>query len=112
MAEDTQKTDTPPEQPAKTAEPASAANPVRRWTFIVLALCALLLAWYLRADRVTPFTSQARVNALVVPIAPEVSGTITSVLVRNNQPVRSGQELFQIDIDCSPVAEKENLGSQ
>lgn len=104
MAEDTQKTDTLPEPPAKPAEVAPRANPVRRWTFIVLALCAFLLAWYLRADRVTPFTSQARVNALVVPIAPEVSGTITSVLVGNNQPVRAGQELFQIDIERYELA--------
>ena len=37
-------------------------------TLLLLPLCAVLLAWYLRADRVTPYTSQARVNALVVPI--------------------------------------------
>ena len=84
----------------KRPEPAPPAkDPVRRWTFIVLLVCALLMAWYLRADRVTPFTSQARVNALVVPIAPEVSGTITEVFVGNNQPVKAGQELFQIDIE-------------
>jgi len=102
MAEDAQQTEPPQEEPAKPAKPAS--NPVRRWTFIVLALCALLFAWYLRADRVTPFTSQARVNALVVPIASEVSGTITAVLVGNNQPVKAGQELFQIDIERYQLA--------
>lgn len=75
------------------------ADPVRRWTFILLAVAALLLAWYLRADRVAPLTSQARVNALVVPIAPEVSGTLTGVFVSNNQAVESGQDLFQIDIE-------------
>ena len=32
-------------------------DPVRRWTFIILAVCIVLLAWYLRADRVTPYTS-------------------------------------------------------
>jgi multidrug resistance efflux pump len=74
-------------------------DPVRRWTLILLAIAAVLLAWYLRSDRVTPYTTQARVNALVVPIAPEVSGTITGVLVSNNQAVSEGQELFQIDIE-------------
>lgn len=74
-------------------------DPVRRWTYIVIAICAVLLAWYLRADRVTPYTSQARVNALVVPIAAEVSGTISDVFVNNNQPVEAGQKLFQIDIE-------------
>lgn len=74
-------------------------DPVRRWTLIVLVLAALLIAWYLRADRVTPYTSQARVNAVVVPIAPEVSGTVTAVFVRNNDIVQAGQDLFQIDIE-------------
>jgi multidrug resistance efflux pump len=74
-------------------------DPVRRWTFILLALSALLFAIYLRADRVTPFTSQARVNALVVPIAPEISGTVTDVFVSNSQAVSAGQDLFQIDIE-------------
>ena len=59
-------------------------DPVRRWTFIVLAICLVLLTWYLRADRVTPYTSQARINALVIPIASEVSGTLTEVFVDNN----------------------------
>jgi multidrug resistance efflux pump len=72
-------------------------DPVRMWTFIVLGLCFVLLVWYLRADRVTPYTSQARLNATVVPIAPEVSGVITSVEVENNQFVKADQELFKID---------------
>ena len=74
-------------------------DPVRRWTLILLVICIVLLVWYLRADRVTPYTSQARVNALVVPIAAEVSGTISGVFVKNNQPVTAGQKLFQIDIE-------------
>lgn len=89
MAEETQSKSNP--KPAK--------DPVRRWTFIILAICVLLFAWYLRSDRVTPYTSQARVNALVVPVAAEISGTITEVFVSNNQPVSAGQELFQIDIE-------------
>ncbi|NNJ98496.1 MAG: biotin/lipoyl-binding protein [Gammaproteobacteria bacterium] len=38
-------------------------------------------------------------NTHVVPIASEVSGTISGVFVNNNQPVTAGQELFQIDIE-------------
>ena len=44
-------------------------------------------------------TSQARVHALVVPIAPEVSGTVSSVSISNNQLVEAGQELFRIDAE-------------
>jgi multidrug resistance efflux pump len=86
----------PDDSPVKTKQPT---DPVRRWTLIVLAICVLLLAWYLRADRVTPYTSQARVNALVVPIASEVSGTVSNVFVDNNQSIEAGQKLFQIDIE-------------
>ena len=89
--QDTESGSPPPAKPP--------ADPVRRWTFILLAVAALLLAWHLRADRVTPITSQARVNALVVPIAPEVSGTVTGVFVGNNEAVSAGQELFQLDIE-------------
>lgn len=85
------------QQTSQDTEPGM--DPVRRWTFIILAICVVLLTWYLRADRVTPYSSQARVNAHVVPIASEVSGTISGVFVNNNQPVTAGQELFQIDIE-------------
>jgi multidrug resistance efflux pump len=55
------------------------------------------MVYYLAADRVTPFTSQARVHALVVPVAAEVSGIVTDVMIDNNQAVQAGDLLFQID---------------
>jgi len=88
-----EQTEEKPEQaPVKTP-----MDPVRKWTFITLAAVVLLLTWYLVSDRKAPFTAQARVHALVVPIAPEVSGTVFSVDVGNNQRVKAGQKLFQID---------------
>ena len=78
--------------------PANAVmDPVRKWTLIVLGICVVLMFWYLRSDRVTPFTNQARVHALVVPIASEVSGTVTDVFVANNEYVSAGQDLFRVD---------------
>jgi len=74
-----------------------AVDPVRKWTLIVLAICGVLIAWYLVADRHTPYTSQARVHALVVPIASQVSATVVDVFVSNNQFVKEGEELFRID---------------
>jgi len=84
---------------AKVEEPQvkTEKDPVRKWTFIIMAVILPLIAWYLVSDRVAPFTSQARVHALVVPIAPEVSGTVISVDVGNNQRVKAGQELFHVD---------------
>jgi multidrug resistance efflux pump len=79
-------------------------DPVRRWTLIVIILIAILLAWYLRSDRVTPYSSQARVHAIVVPIAAEVSGTVEFVSVGNSQGVIAGQLLFQIEKDRYELA--------
>ncbi|SCU92648.1 Multidrug resistance protein MdtN [Cupriavidus necator] len=65
-----------------------------RW---VLLLIVISLAWYLLADRLTPYTQQARVQAFVVPVAAEVSGRVTKVHVRNNQDVAAGTVLFEVD---------------
>ncbi len=80
-----------------TDEKTMGMDPVRKWTFIALGACVVLMIFYLVADRVTPYTSQARVNALVVPIAAEVSGTVTAVAITSNQAVNAGDLLFQVD---------------
>ena len=74
-------------------------DPVKRWTMILILLAALLIGWHLVADRFTPYTSQARVHALVVPVAAEISGRVTEVAVSNNQPVKAGDLLLTIDPD-------------
>ena len=80
-----------------TDEQKEGMDPVRKWTFIALGACFVLMVLYLVGDRVTPYTSQARVNALVVPIAAEVSGTVVDVFVDSNQLVGAGDPLFQIE---------------
>ena len=64
---------------------------------VVLVLIVASLAWYFVADRLTPHTSQARVQAFVVPVAAEVSGKVLKVHVKNNDNVQPGQPLFDID---------------
>jgi multidrug resistance efflux pump len=93
---DPDKTNSPTTE-TQEKSPTTKMDPVRKWTFITLAAVLLLLAWYLVSDRLAPSTSQARVHALVVPIAPEVSGTVVSVDVGNNQRIKAGQPLFHID---------------
>ena len=94
------------QEPARQPEKAPAAesapapkrmDPVRKWVLTFGAFCLFLLAWYMAADRYTPFTTQARVNAFVVPIAPQVAGEILTVDVRTNEIVKKGQLLAQID---------------
>jgi len=96
------KNEAPP--PEEAAAPPPAKDPVRKWTLIVLLLVIFLVVWYLRSDRVTPFTSQARVHALVVPIAPEVSGIVTNVAVDSNQVVKADQVLFELQSDSYELA--------
>ena len=83
--------------PAEQRSKGTSVNPVRRWTLIVLAVCAVLLIYHLIADFVTPYTSQAYVQAFVVDIAPEVPGSVVEVDVVDNAEVKAGQKLFRID---------------
>lgn len=63
----------------------------------MLLLIVLSLAWYLLADRFTPYTQQARVGAFVIPVAAEVAGRVIRVNVRNNQDVQAGEVIFEVD---------------
>jgi multidrug resistance efflux pump len=79
---------------------APPGKPTRAGSMIVLVLLVASLAWYFISDRLTPYTSQARVQAFVVPVAAEVAGAVLKVYVKNNDEVQPGQRLF--DIDPSP----------
>jgi len=101
--ENSSETENSPDEAQETAAKAPM-DPVRKWTLIVLGACVVLMFWYLISDRVTPYTNQARVHALVVPIAPRVSGIVTDVAVANNEYVSADQELFRIDRDQYQLA--------
>lgn len=58
------------------AQPEQGEGPVRRWTVGTLVVILVLVVWYLASDRWTPSTAQARLEAFVVPIAPQVSSTL------------------------------------
>jgi multidrug resistance efflux pump len=77
--------------------PAPAADPAKKGIKWVILLIVLSLAWYLSADRFTPYTQQARVGAFVIPVAAEVAGRVIRVNVRNNQDVKAGDVLFEVD---------------
>ena len=76
---------------------AAAEASVRRGGRILGLVIVLSLAWYLLADRFTPYTSQARVSGYVIGVAPKVAGLVTAVHVENNQLVEEGTKLFEID---------------
>ena len=83
-------------QPAQPPLPETGKG-ARIGGIIVLVLIVASLVWYFASDRLTPYTSQARVQAFVVPVAAEVAGRVLKVHVRNNDSVQQGQPLFEID---------------
>ena len=68
-----------------------------RTTRIFLIILAILLAWYVFADRITPYTSAARVKGYVIPIVPDVAGYITEIPVKKYYLAQAGDKLLQID---------------
>jgi multidrug resistance efflux pump len=69
-----------------------------KWTIRLLAFLSLaLFAWYLVADRVTPYTSKVRVKATVIDAVPQVSGYVSALAVENGQLVEPGDLLARID---------------
>jgi multidrug resistance efflux pump len=67
---------------------------------VTLALVTLALfgaRWMWRRNEAAPWTRDGRVRADIVQVAPDVSGLVTEVHVRDNQAVRRGQVLFVID---------------
>lgn len=65
---------------------------------IVIVLAAVLIAvWMWNSYEKSPWTRDGRVRADVVRVTPDIGGLITSVAVKDNQPVKAGDLLFVID---------------
>ncbi len=89
-----------PEAPEKTSnapEEKKKRDPVKLWTGITVVLCIALFIGHILADKYTPYTSNGRIEAYVVPIVPQVSGPLTKVNATNNQFVSTDQVLAVID---------------
>ena len=82
----------------KQDKPKGGANPVRTLTIGVLATCLVLFVLYVLSDRLTPYTDQARIKGLAIPIVSTVSGNITDIKVRLHTPVSVGDTIFQVDV--------------
>ena len=72
-------------------------DPVRKISRYVLYLVSFLFVWYVFADRLAPWTDQARVQTYVIPIVSQVSGRVVEVAVSQDQVVHPGDVLFKID---------------
>ncbi|WP_157722982.1 biotin/lipoyl-binding protein, partial [Stenotrophomonas pictorum] len=66
-------------------------------TCVVVLLAAVMAYVVWHQYMLSPWTRDARLRAEVVRIAPDVSGLVTEVAVRDNQPVKKGELLFVVD---------------
>lgn len=76
----------------------SRPQAIRFLVTAVVVLVAVFLGWRLFLFyEYDPWTRDGRVKADVVQIAPDVTGQVVSVNVVDNQPVKKGDVLFEID---------------
>jgi RND family efflux transporter MFP subunit len=65
---------------------------------LIVVLLAVYAGWRLWVHyEIDPWTRDGRVKADVVQVAPDVSGLVTAVAVHDNQDVKAGDLLFEID---------------
>ena len=69
----------------------------RFWIISLGSLIVLLVVYYGLASIYTPYTSDAYMQAYVFQVAPQVSGNVVRVAVRENERVEKGALLFEID---------------
>jgi RND family efflux transporter MFP subunit len=73
-------------------------SPIRLLVTLLFVAVAAIVAWQLWAYyMLAPWTRDGAVRADVVEIAPDVSGLVAEVDVRDNESVVVGQPLFQVD---------------
>ncbi|HEY1785298.1 MAG TPA: HlyD family secretion protein [Pirellulales bacterium] len=69
----------------------------RFWLLLTAIVIVLLVSYFVAADRSTPLTTDAYVQAYVVQVAPQVGGQVIHVHVSEGQQVEAGQPLFELD---------------
>ena len=79
------------------ANKTEKAGSIKKVTYIVLLISVLFFIWYVSADRHTPYTDQGRIQGLITPVSPRVSGFITDVRIQLHSQVKAGDTLFQLD---------------
>ena len=91
--ESKEKTDQASEAEAR----ATGLAGLRRLTWWAIGIAVVFFIYFVAADRTTPFAGDARVQAFIIRVAPEVSGRVKSVPVTDNQIVEAGDTLLELD---------------
>lgn len=83
------------------------------WMRRAAVLFAMIFAYILLTDVTIPMTPHSMVQRPVLSIAPQVTGEVVDVNVRNNQAVKAGELLFRLDPrDYQLAVEKAELALQ
>ncbi|WP_294391629.1 HlyD family secretion protein [uncultured Sphingomonas sp.] len=82
-------------KPFAFVRPAVVLRIVITLAVVAVAVIAARRLW--THYEVDPWTRDGRIRADVVQVAPDVSGLVTRVLVRDNQAVTAGTPLFEMD---------------
>jgi membrane fusion protein (multidrug efflux system) len=96
------KVEEPKDEKKKPEEPPKKSHPWKRWAIIGGILVGVALALYFLipwavTELNTISTDDAYVNGHVTLVAPRVPGQVSKVLVDNNQRVKRGDLLVQLD---------------
>lgn len=83
--------------PPVTGESRKKRSPIRWITFFVLLMCSLFFVWHIYADRLVPYTDQARIHGVVFPIVPRVSGHLSAIDVGLHTITEKDSVMFVID---------------
>jgi multidrug resistance efflux pump len=67
------------------------------FTGVVVLIAVLAVLWKYWAYVTNPWTRDGQVRANVIQVAPRVSGPIVTLPIKDNQPVKAGDLLFEID---------------
>ncbi|QGU15084.1 efflux RND transporter periplasmic adaptor subunit [Leclercia sp. 119287] len=71
---------------------------IKYFSSLLVLVLALIAGWWLwNYYMQSPWTRDGKVRAEQVSVTPQVSGTITSLLVKDNQFVHAGEVLFSVD---------------
>jgi len=72
---------------------------------LIIVAAAIIAARYLWLHYMEkPWTRDGRVRATILNVAPDVSGLVTAIAIKDNQPVRVGDLLFTIDTERYKLA--------
>jgi membrane fusion protein (multidrug efflux system) len=97
-------------QPAEGGANAAEAAPKQKRPWILIAAAVLVVigvifgARYMAWSKTHVSTDDAQIASDLVQIAPQVNGTVTKVFVSDNQQVKAGQLLVQLDPATYEVA--------